>query len=270
MPTWDPVVYESFPDERRRPYLDLLSRVDLPAPGLVVDAGCGTGAGALMLARRWPQARVLAVDSSPAMLQRAEETCAAAEDGAGARVRLVEADLMGWDPPEPADVLVSSAVLHWLPHHVDVVVRWAGLVPPGGWLAFTVPGNFASPSHVVPRAVASQEPFASRVPGLAGHLLGPDATGSPAMYAAVLAAQGLRVDAWETTYLHVLPGEDAVLRWLRGTTLRPVLDALADEPDLHDLFLARCAERMAQAYPRRAWGTPFPFRRVFAVAQRPA
>jgi trans-aconitate 2-methyltransferase len=75
------------------------------------------------------------------------------------------------------------------------------------------------------------------------------------------------VDAWETTYLHILPGENPVLEWIKGTGLRPVLAVLDDE--LAAEFLAEYGERLRAAYPPRPFGTVLPFRRVFAVAHRP-
>ena len=77
---------------------------------------------------------------------------------------------------------------------------------------------------------------------------------------------------WETTYLHVLDPEGAqespVLEWTKGTALRPVLQVLTDERE-RAAFLSAYARRLEQAYPRQPFGTVFPFRRIFAVAQRP-
>ena len=75
------------------------------------------------------------------------------------------------------------------------------------------------------------------------------------------------MDAWETTYQHVLTGPDAVVRWVSGTGLRPYLQALADDEQRSD-FLADYRALVATAYPERPWGTALPFRRIFVVAQR--
>jgi trans-aconitate 2-methyltransferase len=91
-------------------------------------------------------------------------------------------------------------------------------------------------------------------------------TADPADYAELLAQAGCEVDAWETTYVHILHGEDPVLEWYKGTGLRPVLAAL-DAGQAAD-FLAEYGARLREAYPPRPFGTIFPFRRVFAVARR--
>ncbi len=51
----------------------LLARLDLTAlePGVILDAGAGTGHASRALARRYPRARVVALDSSAAMLRQA-------------------------------------------------------------------------------------------------------------------------------------------------------------------------------------------------------
>jgi trans-aconitate 2-methyltransferase len=89
----------------------------------------------------------------------------------------------------------------------------------------------------------------------------------PAVYLDVLTSAGCDVDAWETTYLHVLGGEDPVVDWFKGTALRPVLAALDDEQA--EEFFAEYRQRMRRAYPPRSFGTVLPFRRVFVVARRP-
>jgi trans-aconitate 2-methyltransferase len=64
----------------------------------------------------------------------------------------------------------------------------------------------------------------------------------------------------------VLPGENPVLEWVKGTALRPVLDQL-DEQDTTE-FLDKYGAALRIAYPRRDYGTVFPFRRIFLVARK--
>ena len=77
---------------------------------------------------------------------------------------------------------------------------------------------------------------------------------------------GCDADAWETTYQQLLPGENPVLEWVRGTGLRPVLAALSAAEARE--FEAEYSARLAEAYPPSAHGTVFPFRRIFAVARK--
>jgi trans-aconitate 2-methyltransferase len=125
-----------------------------------------------------------------------------------------------------------------------------------------VPGNFDQPSHVLLRELAESArwcPFLKDV-----NLTRKSA--DPADYAGLLARAGCEVNAWETTYLHILPGADPVLEWIKGTGLRPVL-AVLDAEQAAD-FLADYGEQLRAAYPSQPFGTVFPFRRIFAVAHR--
>src|SRR5206468_10590621 len=70
-PSWDPRQYERFAAERARPFHDLVAQIRTPDPRTVVDLGCGPGTMTATLADRWPDARVLGLDSSADMIATA-------------------------------------------------------------------------------------------------------------------------------------------------------------------------------------------------------
>ncbi|MBF6191752.1 MULTISPECIES: trans-aconitate 2-methyltransferase [Nocardia] len=252
---WDPQQYLAFDDHRSRPFFDLLSRVTAAEPGVVVDLGCGPGHLTEVLARRWPGARVQALDSSPEMV------AAARDRGLDATLGSVQ----DWRPSAQTDVVICNAVLHWVPEHADLLSRWMRQLRAGAFLALQVPGNFDAASHRAIRQVAARDEWRDSL-ARAG-ILEPRAVLDPAGYADLLAAAGGAVDAWETTYLHRLTGDDPVLEWVTGTALRPVRGAL-DDAQWRE-FTAQLAPLLRGAYPRRADGTTWlPFRRVFAVARK--
>ncbi|HLH84869.1 MAG TPA: methyltransferase domain-containing protein [Trebonia sp.] len=133
---WDAGQYLRFGGERSRPFFDLLARVGAAGPRYVADLGCGPGNLTAALARRWPSAEVTGVDNAPEMIAAAR---ASAPPGVG-RLSFTLGDVRDWRPGRPPDVLVCNAVLQWVPGHHDLLIRWAGLLAPGGWLAFQVPG----------------------------------------------------------------------------------------------------------------------------------
>jgi len=254
--TWDPEGYLTYADERGRPFVELVARIGATVPREVVDLGCGPGNLTGLLAQRWPDAEVIGLDSSPEMIEKARA------DVPG--VRFEVGDLREWvsdDSGGRVDVLVSNATLQWVPGHLELLPRLVERVAPGGWLAFQVPGNFDEPSHTIRRDIAEEEPYAAHTAGVAV----PDSH-DPATYFEVLAEAGCTVDAWETTYLHVLTGPNPVFRWISGTGARPVLQALPD--DLRAQFIAEYQELLNAAYPAREHGTVLPFRRIFVVAER--
>jgi trans-aconitate 2-methyltransferase len=255
---WDPGEYGRFGDERSRPFFDLLGRVGAQAPEAVVDLGCGPGTLTAALARRWPQAEVRGIDSSAEMIEAAQ----ALRPGVGPRLSFALGDVRDWQPDGGVDVIVSNAVLQWVPDHLDVVARWAGFLPAGGWLAFQIPGNYEQPADRAIRELARSDRWR---PLLADVQLNRQAE-DPAQYLDLLARAGFEADAWETTYLHVLPGADPVVGWYQGTGLRPMLAALP--PGQAADFLADYRARTREAYPAAPYGTVFPFRRVFTVAVR--
>ena len=259
---WDPGEYRRFGAERSRPFYELLGRIGATAPGFVADVGCGPGELTGELCRRWPGARVLGVDSSPEMIEAADAVRAGLNGEAGDRLRFEVADAADWQPPTPPDVIVSNAMLQWLPDHEQVVLRWARLLPAGGWLAFQIPGNNRAATHALIRELAATPRWRTSLGELGLNRQADD----PATYLDLLGREGLAVDAWETTYLHVLAGDDPVLRWYRGTGLRPVIAALS--ADEQEEFLAEYAILLRKQFPRQPYGTVLPFRRVFVVAHR--
>ncbi|AZM53711.1 trans-aconitate 2-methyltransferase [Streptomyces sp. WAC 01529] len=267
--TWDPLQYLRHSDHRTRPFTDLLGRVpDLPAaegrPPRIADLGCGPGNVTRLLARRWPGAHITGFDNSPQMLAEAERL-AGPTDGGG-RLDFAAADATEWAPaPGTYDLILSNATLQWVPDHADSFPAWTAALTPGGTFAFQVPGNFGAPSHVLMRELSESARWRDR---LGGRLRHADAVLTPEAYLERLAGLGCEVDAWETTYLHVLEGEDPVLDWVKGTGLRPVLTALGDDAQAREAFLAEYGALLREAYPAREHGTVFPFRRVFAVARR--
>jgi trans-aconitate 2-methyltransferase len=254
---WDPAQYGRFAHERALPFHDLMSRVGAPWAASVVDLGCGPGSLTVELASRWPAAQVVGVDSSEAMLAEAKQL------EVPGRVEFILADLRTFEPADPVDVIVTNAALHWVPGHLELLGRFATYLAPGGVLALQVPDNFGEPSHVLLRGLAGSQRWR---PLLEGRIPPWQSSHDPAEYLVALQHAGLAATAWETTYVQVLGGKDAVLEWMKGSALRPVLGALATGDA--EAFLSEYRAALHDAYPARAGGTLLPYRRVFAVGEK--
>lgn len=257
MDIWSPEQYASYADHRQRPFYELLARVGAENPETVVDLGCGTGELTAALSRRWPDAEIEGIDSSAAMIGEARKRQTS-------RLSFRLADIAAWRPGQTPGVIVSSAALQWVPDHLELLPRWVAALAPQGWLAFTVPGNFGAPSHVILREMCTSVKWTKDL----GKAIRHDAVAEPGRYLDLLARHGCAADVWETTYQQVLAGSDAVLEWTKGTALRPVLAALPSRAERAE-FLGEYGKLLAEAYPERPYGTVFPFRRIFVVARRP-
>jgi trans-aconitate 2-methyltransferase len=255
---WDPAQYLKFADQRLRPAIDLLNRIDVTDPAEIVDLGAGAGNVTRMLKDRWPGARVTGVDDSQEMLDKAAAVAP--------EIRWERADLATWRPPKPADIIYSNAALHWVEGHERLFPDLFSSVAPGGVLAVQLPRNFSAVSHTSISEAARSGPWRAKLEPL----LRPAPVAEPAFYYGLLAPRAATLDMWETEYLQVMEGENPVKEWTKGTWLRPLLAAL-EEPE-RSRFEAHYADLVARAYPRRPDGrTLFPFRRLFIVARaRPA
>jgi trans-aconitate 2-methyltransferase len=247
--TWNPAQYLKFAGTRTRAASDLLARVPLESPSSVVDLGCGPGNSTELLVRRWPQARVMGVDSSTEMLASAHKALP--------EIAWVRADVATWAPEAPVDFLFANAVLHWLPDHEALLLRLMGFLMPGGALAVQMPMNFDSPAYRLIRELAGKpEDAGGWRPSLA-----------PEAYYRILAPHAASVDLWETEYQQVMGGVDDILEWAKGTVLLPYLQGLGTDETAS--LLGRYRTGLADLYPAQPDGKVlFPFRRLFFVATR--
>jgi trans-aconitate 2-methyltransferase len=253
--TWDPAQYLAYGDHRLRPALDLIQRVPLDRIARIVDLGCGAGNVTRALRRRWPAAAVMGVDSSGVMLERARAT----DPDVDWRL----ADLRGWAPEAPVDLLFSNAALHWLDDHATLFPELIAMVAPGGALAVQMPRNFSEPSHTSIYETARDARWRDRLE----RLIRPEPTRPPEYYRDLLAPYARSLDIWETVYLQALEGDNPVAEFVKGSWLPPFLDALDDAE--RPAFEAAYRRRVQAAYPPRSDGkTLFPFRRLFIVAHR--
>ncbi|MFJ3586371.1 trans-aconitate 2-methyltransferase [Streptomyces sp. NPDC090127] len=269
-PTWDPQQYLRHSGHRTRPFLDMLSRIPrLPSvatPARIADLGCGPGNVTAQIADRWPDAHITGFDLSPDMLERAEKDWAGTTAGGG-WLDFRPADAAHWTPEEPYDLIVSNAALQWVPNHPESFAPWIDALKPGGTFAFQVPANFTAPSHALLGELCDMPQWRDRLHGEGRrfvHIL------DPADYLLRLTELGCATEVWETTYSQLLTGEDPVLDWVKGTALRPVLTALEGDQAATDAFLTQYRDLLRAAYPPGPRGTVFPFRRIFAVATKPA
>lgn len=254
---WDTQQYLRFSDERSRPFGDLLARVTTSSPHFIADLGCGPGNLTRTLSERWPTARVFGVDNSAEMLEQARSLEIAP------RLDFLQADIHSWSPDEPVDLIVSNAAFHWVNDHAALLARLVTFLSSDGILAVQMPYHFQNPAHLAIEEIKADPRWRESLWGVGLHQ---QSVMPLEWYVERLLDLGLTVDAWQTTYIHILSGENPVLEWFKGTALRPLLKALAPKDQAE--FLRELGDRLKAAYPAKESVTLLPFPRVFFVATR--
>jgi trans-aconitate 2-methyltransferase len=229
---WDVDQYERFRSEREAPFEDAFALIQMQ-PKRAVDLGCGTGGLSKKLAERLG-CEILGIDSSSEMLKKAEIP-----------TRQMSIEQFA-DGDEEFDLVFSHAALHWVPDHRRLIPQ---LLRRGRRLVVQMPSNHHHRAHQLIAEVAGWRP---EWPML-----------SIGEYAELLWANGGReLTVYEKVYCHELPDADAILEWMRGTTLLPYLERTADPERL----IAQIRERFRREFP----GSPvmFGFRRTLFAATR--
>ncbi len=258
MNTWDSQQYLKFANERTQPSIDLAARVALDAPARAIDLGCGPGNSTAVVARRWPNAAVTGLDSSPAMLATARKDFPA--------LTWLQNDIAAWarSNTEKYDLIFSNAALHWVPDHATSLPRIFESVAPGGALAFQVPHSLASPHQTCMRELPGAPKWRARFPQPPAVWLVEPVN----FYYDLFAPRANHVDLWLTDYIYVFDGVAGIVEWHKGAALLPFLKLLPDDATRAE-FLADYLAAITPHYPPQANGKVLlPFRRLFVIAYR--
>ncbi|KAJ5882564.1 uncharacterized protein N7529_001236 [Penicillium soppii] len=235
---WNATQYLKFEDERTLPPRDLLARVPLPSPKRIIDLGCGPGNSTSVLARRYPDAKITALDASPDMIKKAQTVLPERD--------FHVADLTTYRPEagDAVDLFFSSAVFHWLTadDRIAVIKRLLKPQTPGSVFAIQMPNNLNEPMHALMRETAVKGPWARKLTGVQRNELEP----VQVMHDR-LKLFCAKVDVWETIYYHSVEGPEAVVEWAKGAGLKPFVDLL--EGDEREAFLEAYLVKIKKAYP---------------------
>jgi trans-aconitate 2-methyltransferase len=169
---WDAETYDAVSDPQFEWGMEVLERLDLRGDEVVVDAGCGSGRVTAELVSRLPDGRVIAVDGSAAMVEKAKERL-------GGDADYLVSDLLELELEEPVDLVFSTATLHWIPDHDALFRRLRAALKPGGRLVAQCggEGNVATHTQVI-AAVAADSEYAQHLTQAKGlwNFAGPEET----------------------------------------------------------------------------------------------
>lgn len=258
MPGWDANLYLKFAGQRGRPATDLVEQIALENPQRIIDLGCGTGNSTEQLHRRWPNADINGLDNSPEMLAKAKAN--------HPEWRWVESTVEAWTPAERFDLIFSNACLHWVADHGKVFPRLFSYVAPGGALAVQMPNSYHLPAHTLMVEVANDPTAPWRRTLADAHET--YSVETPTFYYETLRKLAGHLNIWQTEYMQIVDGPEAVLDWVRSTAMRRFTELLPDDQQRKE-FERRCLGRFRQAYPANDQGkAAFPYLRMFIIAYR--
>lgn len=211
---WDPVAYEQGFSFVHRYGADVMDLIEAPPGARVVDVGCGNGALTAALAERGY--RVLGIDASPDMV--------AAARSLHPDIPFIVADACTFALEEPADVIFSNAVFHWVDaeRQPELLARVSANLVPGGQLVCELGGHGCA--QTVHRALARAFARHGRT------YRHPHYFPTIGQYAPLLEEAGLAVE-YAVLFDRPTPqqGADGLERWIRMFLQRPFEDIPADE-----------------------------------------
>lgn len=255
MSEWNAEQYLKFKSQRTQPAMDLAQRIAADNPQTVLDVGCGPGNSTKVLKQVFPKAHIVGIDSSENMIQKARETYPDIEF----QVMDITEENRSL---ENLDIIFSNACLQWIPNHQELLPGLFHKLSKGGVLAVQIPMNFQEKLFAIMSEIIQEDRWDfSSMPAE------PNATLTGEEYFDILSSLTDNFDIWETVYYHNMPSVDAMTEWIKGTRLRPYLNALSSSDA--EKLIQEITEKASKVYTKQKNGEIiFRFRRFFFTATR--
>jgi len=242
---WDAATYDRVSAPQVEWAHAVLDRLAPRGDELVLDAGCGSGRVTKLLLERIEAASgkgggVIAVDASPAMVERAAAVL-------GERAQVLRSDLLELALPTAVDAVFSNAVFHWVTDHDLLFQRLFAALKPGGRLVAQCGGaGNVERFLAVAGEVGAESPFAAHLAELGR----PWSFASAEETGACLARAGFEGVSASLEPWPVRPAEP--LAFLEVVCLGHHLAALPEalRRPYAEAVLARCGEPLALDYVR--------------------
>lgn len=252
---WNSEQYLKFKKQRTMPAIDLAKRITVEHPNNILDIGCGPGNSTSVLREIFPQAYILGVDSSEDMIKKAKESYSDIDF----KVCDVTTEL---DKLDKYDIIFSNACLQWIPNHKEFIPMLFNRLNKNGVLAVQIPMNGQEKLFKIMDEVISEPQW-----GFSSMNIETNETLLPEEYFDILSSCTENFDIWKTVYYHNMPSVEAMVEWIKGTRLRPYLNAL-DKVKAESLE-KEITKRATLVYDTQKNGDIiFKFRRFFFAATK--
>ncbi|MGN0528506.1 MAG: methyltransferase domain-containing protein [Eubacterium sp.] len=216
MADWNAELYSKFLKDRTQPSIDLANRITLDNPQSIIDIGCGPGNSTRVLKDKFPNARVIGVDSSKDMIKTAKSNYNDIE------FMLFDACKDFDKLNDKFDIVFSNACIQWIPNHEKLLADMMGILNDGGMLAVQTPMNYKEPIHIIIEKLVSSDKWKKYFPNPREFY-----NLKQEEYFDLLSNISSDFTIWETVYCHRMPSHESIMEWYRSTGLRPYLSALS-------------------------------------------
>lgn len=256
MAQWDSEQYLRFKNQRTQPVIDLVKKIDSTQPKNILDVGCGPGNSTSVLKRVFPKADILGIDNSENMIGKAKSLYP------DMKFRLCDITTE-MDNLDKYDIIFSNACLQWIPNHREFIPKLFNKLNKDGVLAVQMPMNSQEKLFRIMNEVVSKPQW-----NFSAMDIETNETLEPEEYFDIISSCTDNFDIWETVYYHNMPSAGAMVEWIKGTRLRPYLNAL-------DRAQAESLEREITCRAEEVYNVQengeiiFKFRRFFFVARKP-
>ena len=215
---WDPNHYLKFKNERTQPSIDLVNRINpVDSPKYIIDIGCGPGNSSQVLLQRWPKAKLIGLDNSPAMIEKAKIDYPDQE--------WVLADAINHQPKTKYDLIFSNATIQWIPDHQRLLETFFGWLSQNGVIAVQLPKFQDMLIGRIIEKVAKNDRFIKQTAGCSEIFTYHDYH----YYYDLLTGKARSIDMWQTDYVHVMASHASIIDWVKSTGLKPYLDRMAEK-----------------------------------------
>lgn len=255
MSEWNSEQYLKFKSQRTQPAIDLVKRIELDNPNSILDIGCGPGNSSKVLRNAFPNAHILGIDSSENMIDKAKETYSDIDF----KVMDIQDDSQALNG---FDVIFSNACLQWVDNHKTLIPVLFNKLNKKGVLAVQIPMNSQEPLFKIADKIIKEDGW-----NFSSMSFEANTTLSCGEYFDILSSLTDKFDIWETVYYHNMPSIEAMVEWIKGSRLRPYLNAL-NNTDAQKL-IQKITQRAADDYTKQENGEIIlKFRRFFFIAVR--
>ncbi len=254
---WNPEHYLKYRNERTQPSIDLVSRIQIDfTPENIIDIGCGPGNSSQVLIQRWPEAGLVGLDSSEAMIEKAKKDYPDQE--------WLLADAATFRSPVKYDILFSNATIQWIPDHKELLNRFYELLSSRGVMAVQIPLFWDMPIGKAIKKTASGSQWNSITREVEKLFTIHDRS----FYYDVLSAFFNTLELWQTSYFHILDSHHSILDMIRSTGLKPYYERLEKREAIAS-FEKEVFQSIQQDYPVQKNGKViFPFERLFFIGYK--